>query len=163
MSIRLHTDQISVMGRATAGVRGALLDRGDEVIFAAQPTTGGQVLLISERGYAKRILFMDFEPQSRGGKGVKAFYFNKSGSNGAYVAGAAAVAAQPGDTLVTQRKSAPTVLPAGEVPLQGKQDKGRACVMAILDDVVTGVMPCPRRARRAGTRNSRLAGIQIGV
>jgi hypothetical protein len=30
-----------------------------------------------------------------------------------------------------------------EIVLQGKQDKGAACVMAILDDVVTGLLLCP--------------------
>ena len=143
MSIRIHTDKISVMGRTTAGVRGITLENGDEVIYASQFQPSDQLLLVSERGYAKRILYMDFEPQARGGKGVKAFYFNKSGSNGTYIAGAQTLSAEPGDVLITQKRSAPTVLPASEVRPQGKQDKGKACVMAILDDVVTGVTPLP--------------------
>jgi len=40
-----------------------------------------------------------------------------------------------------QKKSPPTVLPVGQVSPQGKQDKGMPCVMALLDDVVTGVLP----------------------
>ncbi len=143
MSIRIHTDKISVMGRTTAGVRGIMLEDGDEVIYASQFQPSDQLLLVSERGYAKRILYMDFEPQARGGKGVKAFYFNKSGSNGTYIAGAQTLGAEPGDVLITQKRSAPTVLPTSEVRPQGKQDKGKACVMAILDDVVTGITPLP--------------------
>ena len=84
---------------------------------------------------------MDFEPQARGGKGVKAFYFNKSGSNGTCVAGAALLAGDGAgaQVRVEQRMSPPTVLAAQEAPLQGKQDKGLPLVMALMDDVVTAV------------------------
>ena len=95
---------------------------------------------MTERGFAKRVLYMDFEPQARGGKGVKAFYFNKSGSNGTCVAGAALCGDGAGAQVrVEQRISPPTVLAAQDAPLQGKQDKGLPLVMALMDDVVTAV------------------------
>ncbi len=143
MSLRCHTDELPAMGRATGGVRGMALDEGDAVLFAEQPQAGDQVLLVSERGFAKRVLFMDFEPQARAGKGVKAFYFNKSGSNGTSVASALLVDEASSSVVLTQKKSPPSSLNPSEVALQGKQDKGMACVMAILDDVVTGLLPCP--------------------
>jgi len=139
LSIRIHTDSLPVMGRATSGVKGMSLEPGDEVIFAAQSAPDGQILLVTERGFAKRVLFMDFEPQARAGKGVKAFYFNRS--NGAALAGALLLDDPGQNVLVLQKKSPPTVLPVGQVSPQGKQDKGIPCVMALLDDVVTGVLP----------------------
>ncbi len=139
MSIRFHTDSLPAMGRVTGGVKGMSLETGDEVLWVAQPEPTDQVLLFSERGFAKRILFMDFEPQARAGKGVKAFYFNKSGSNGSRIAGALLVRELPTTVLVAQKKSPPTPMDAGEVMLQGKQDKGMPYIMAILDDVVTAV------------------------
>ncbi|HPS82480.1 MAG TPA: DNA gyrase subunit A, partial [Candidatus Limiplasma sp.] len=146
MSLRCHTDSLPAMGRSTAGVKGMALDPGDDIIFAEQPQPGDQVLLLSERGFGKRVLFMDFEPQARGGKGVKAFYFNKSGSNGTCLAGAVRVGEHPGDVLLFQKKSAPAALSAESVLLQGKQDKGMPYVMAILDDVLTGALPYPTRS-----------------
>ncbi len=143
MSLRCHADALPAMGRATGGVRGMALDEGDELIFAEQPDAADTVLLMSERGFGKRVLYLDFEPQARGGKGVKAFYFNKSGSNGSCVAGALLLGGQAGPVLLTQKKSPPSLLDPAGVAMQGKQDKGQACVMAILDDVVTGLMPCP--------------------
>ncbi|MEA5013510.1 MAG: DNA topoisomerase (ATP-hydrolyzing) [Candidatus Limiplasma sp.] len=139
MSIRFHTDNLPVMGRVTGGVKGMTLEPGDEVLWVAQPQPTDQVLLISERGFAKRILFLDFEPQARGGKGVKSFYFNKSGSNGTRIAGALLLGQQPSSVLVFQKKSPPTVLDGNGITPQGKQDKGMPYLMALLDDVVTGV------------------------
>ena len=101
------------------------------------------MLLFSERGYAKRILYMDFEPQARAGKGVKSFYFNKNGSNGTRLAAVAQLPAQGAKLRVTQKLSPYTELSAGEVVLQGKQDRGAPMVMALLDDVVTGVELLP--------------------
>ena len=82
---------------------------------------------------------MDFEPQARAGKGVKSFYFNRSGSNGTCLAGVALVTADGQRFRVTQKLSPYTQISADEVILQGKTDKGIPMVMALLDDVVTGV------------------------
>ena len=142
MSIRFHTDALPTQGRIAGGVKGMALEVGDEVIFCAQPGSSDQLLLFSERGFAKRVLFMDFEPQARGGKGVKSFYFNKSGSNGTRLAGVALLGDPPPSVNVRQKLSQPTVMKADEIVMQGKQDKGMPYVMAILDDVVMGVEVC---------------------
>ncbi|MDD3411256.1 MAG: DNA topoisomerase 4 subunit A [Eubacteriales bacterium] len=141
MSIRMHTDGISPVGRVAAGVKGMALELGDEVLWAGQPQATDQLMLISERGYAKRVLYMDFEPQARAGKGVKAIYFNKSGSTGTKVAGALLLSDGSQNVMILQKKSPPTVVSASEIALQGKQDKGAPCVMAILDDRVTELLP----------------------
>ncbi|MEA4998941.1 MAG: DNA topoisomerase (ATP-hydrolyzing) [Candidatus Limiplasma sp.] len=146
MSLRCHTDALPTMGRTTAGVRGMTLEEWDALLLAAQPGAGDHVLLVSERGFAKRVLYMDFEPQARGGKGVKAFYFNKSGSNGSYVAAALPLTDAAGDAILLQHKSPPSRVIPSEVMLQGKQDKGTAYVMAIMDDVVTGLLAAPAAA-----------------
>ncbi len=150
MSIRFHTDNLPTMGRVTGGVKGMTLEVGDQVLWVSQPEATDQVLIFSERGFAKRILYMDFEPQARGGKGVKSFYFNKSGSNGSYIAGVLLVKDEPTRVMVSQKRSAPTLMDAGDVMLQGKQDKGVPLCMAILDDVVTGLEPYAE-AEAAGT------------
>ena len=141
MSIRCHADGLPAMGRVTGGVKGMALEVGDEVLWVGQPKPTDQVLLFSERGFGKRILYMDFEPQARAGKGVKSFYFNKSGSNGSRIAGVLLIEALPLPVLILQKKSPPTVMDAGEIMPQGKQDKGMPYLMAVLDDVVTDLYP----------------------
>lgn len=97
------------------------------------------MILFSERGYGKRVPAMEFEPQNRNGKGVKSFYFNKNGSNGRYLAGLYLASEAPCDLIVTQARSKPTRIAKEEILLQGKQDRGMPYVMALLDDVVTGL------------------------
>ena len=97
------------------------------------------MVLFSERGYAKRLLAVDFEKQNRNGKGVKSFYFNKNGSNGKYLAGIVKVEKAACDLVITQAQSPATRMAKDSILLQGKTDRGNPCVMAILDDVVTGV------------------------
>ena len=43
------------------------------------------------------------------------------------------------DLIITQAQSPATRISKDSIRLQGKQDRGNPCVMAILDDVVTGV------------------------
>ena len=139
MCIRFELSSIPTQGRVSAGVKCMQVDVGDEVLWVGQLSATSQMVLFSERGYAKRLLSVDFERQNRNGKGVKSFYFNKNGSNGRYIAGAVKVDKRSCDLLITQRQSPPTRLPKDAILLQNKTDRGNPCVMAILDDVVTGV------------------------
>ncbi len=142
MCIRFGLDTIPAQGRVSAGVKCMQVDPDDEVVFAAQLADTEQMVLFSERGYAKRLLAVDFEKQNRNGKGVKSFYFNKNGSNGRYLAAIIKCEKGPCDLIVSQKQSPSTRIQKDSILLQGKQDRGNPCVMAILDDVVTGVIPC---------------------
>ncbi len=139
MCIRFALDTIPTQGRVSAGVKCMQVEEGDEVIWVGQIGDTEQMVLFSERGYAKRLLSVDFEKQNRNGKGVKSFYFNKNGANGKYLAGIVKVEKAPCDLIVTQHQSPPTRIAKASILLQGKQDRGNPCVMAILDDVVTGL------------------------
>jgi DNA gyrase/topoisomerase IV subunit A len=139
MCIRFALDTIPTQGRVSAGVKCMQVDDGDEVIWVDQIGETEQMVLFSERGYAKRLLAVDFEKQNRNGKGVKSFYFNKNGSNGKYIAGLVKVDKSACDLIITQAQSPATRISKDSIRLQGKQDRGNPCVMAILDDVVTGV------------------------
>ncbi|MFE6795597.1 DNA gyrase subunit A [Paenibacillus chitinolyticus] len=91
MSIRFREEEVNPMGRAAAGVRGLQLREGDEVV-AADWVYGdeGEVLVISDLGYAKRTLLVDYPLQGRGGKGIGTFEFKEGKrvkSNGSELVG----------------------------------------------------------------------------
>ncbi len=139
MCIRFHADQVPAMGRVSGGVKGMTLDPSDRILWAGQPAAADQLLLLTERGFGKRVPYTDYEPQARGGKGVKTFYYQKSGSNGTRIAGVALVTEAGQNVVIHQKTSQPTQLSADEVILQSKQDRGMPYVMALMDDTVTGV------------------------
>ena len=139
MCIRFHADQVPAMGRVSGGVKGMTLDPSDRILWVGQPAAADQLLLLTERGFGKRVPYTDYEPQARGGKGVKTFYYQKSGSNGSRIAGVALVTEAGQNVVIHQKTSQPTQLSADEIILQSKQDRGMPYVMALMDDTVTGV------------------------
>ena len=139
MCIRFHADQVPAMGRVSGGVKGMTLDPSDRILWVGQPAAADQLLLFTERGFGKRVPYTDYEPQARGGKGVKTFYYQKSGSNGTRIAGVALVTEAGQNVVIHQKTSQPTQLSADEVILQSKQDRGMPYVMALMDDTVQGV------------------------
>ncbi|RKP56987.1 DNA gyrase subunit A [Cohnella endophytica] len=78
MSIRFNQSEASLQGRVAGGVRGITLKDGDSVVGAI-PVVGdeGEVLVLSDYGYAKRTLLLDYPQQGRGGKGIQTFEFKE--------------------------------------------------------------------------------------
>ncbi len=68
-AIRFHEDDVRVMGRNAAGVRGFNVD-GSEVVGVATDGEGGLILAITEKGYGKRTKLEDYRFTKRGAKGV---------------------------------------------------------------------------------------------
>ncbi len=78
MSIRFAESEVNPMGRVASGVRGIQLKEGDEVTAALWVEGDeGEVLVVTDLGYAKRTLLFDYPVQGRGGKGVITFEFKE--------------------------------------------------------------------------------------
>jgi DNA gyrase subunit A len=69
------------MGRATAGVKGITLKKGDDVLSMDVVSAGGaataDLFMITERGFGKRTALSEFRSQGRGGQGVIAMKTSK--------------------------------------------------------------------------------------
>ncbi|MBP1999629.1 topoisomerase-4 subunit A [Paenibacillus shirakamiensis] len=92
MAIRFKEQEINAQGRVSGGVRGIQLKDEDEVV-AALWVEGeeGEIMLITDLGYAKRSLLLDYPTQSRSGKGIPSFEFKEGKRvkpNGSRIAGA---------------------------------------------------------------------------
>ncbi|WP_448610815.1 DNA gyrase subunit A [Geodermatophilus sp. URMC 60] len=72
MSIRFKADDATLrpMGRATEGVRGIALSSDDSLLSMMVVEEGVDVLVATERGFAKRTGIENYPAQGRGGKGV---------------------------------------------------------------------------------------------
>ncbi|WP_373233293.1 DNA gyrase subunit A [Cohnella sp.] len=78
MSIRFNQGEVSLQGRVAGGVRGIILKDNDQLTDGI-PVQGdeGEILVLSDYGYAKRSLLMDYPQQGRGGKGIQTFEFKE--------------------------------------------------------------------------------------
>lgn len=72
-ALRCNLGAIRVMGRSSSGVRGIKLSKGDYVAGSAAVSSDKTVLIITEKGYGKRVRFSDFEAHGRGTGGQKIF------------------------------------------------------------------------------------------
>ena len=80
MAICFNENDVRVMCRDAAGVRGMALDAGDSIVGAGIAAKGKQLLSVTEYGYGKRTDIEEYmrlgddgvrRPQQRGGKGLK--------------------------------------------------------------------------------------------
>ncbi len=69
-SIRFPETGARTMGRATRGVRGVALRKGDRVVGMEVLEEEGTIFTVSEGGYGKRTELGEYRRQSRGGKGI---------------------------------------------------------------------------------------------
>ena len=71
MVLNAETDDVPVQGRRSAGVKGIALNTGDQVIYASINGDGGELIVVSELGYGKRVIVEEFGKNKRYRKGVK--------------------------------------------------------------------------------------------
>ena len=135
MGIRFKLDTISPTGRATAGVKGIGLDDGDEVAWFELPKPGDMLMLVSDRGYGKRMLADDIERQGRAGKGQKLLPLTKNGLAGTCLASCMDVT-HAQSVRFEQKMGHLSSLSVHEIPVQRRTGKGELLVSVLLDDVV---------------------------
>ena len=70
--------EIPVQGRKAAGVRGVKLGDGDAVAFGGQIDDEGEIIVMTDAGYLKRVIASTIDPGSRYLKGVKIVELDRS-------------------------------------------------------------------------------------
>ncbi|HEV2416030.1 MAG TPA: DNA gyrase subunit A, partial [Candidatus Dormibacteraeota bacterium] len=69
-AIRFSETEVRAMGRDTQGVIGMKLGKGDAVAGMAAVVEGGDLLVITQRGYGKRTPLKEYPKKHRAGQGV---------------------------------------------------------------------------------------------
>ncbi|WP_068775488.1 DNA gyrase subunit A [Paenibacillus sp. FJAT-26967] len=147
MSIRFREEEINSMGRAAAGVRGLQLRDGDEVIGADWVYGDeGEVLVISDLGYAKRTLLVDYPQQGRGGKGIVTFEFKEGKrvrSNGSELVGMFFVK-QDYEIIAYDSRGEKTVFLTNQAPLDDRKSVGKQLVPVSKGDTIPVILRSPQ-------------------
>lgn len=77
MCLNADMSDIPSQGRVAGGVKGIALGDGDTCVFIRQVTGDGEVALLTDRGYCKRVLVAQLDVMARYRKGVKITDFGK--------------------------------------------------------------------------------------
>ncbi len=118
-AVRFDERDVRHMGRTACGVRGVMLEPGQQVI-ALIVADGGMVLSVTEKGFGKRTPVDEFPLHGRGGKGV--ISIRTSDRNGAQVG---AVLVQPDDEIMLITDGGTLVrTPVRDISVVGRDTQG---------------------------------------
>ena len=135
MSINIRKKEISVMGRSGKGVGAIRLGKHAKVVFAEQLRNGqdGNILLMTEKGYAKLTPIAEFEEQGRNGKGLKAYQL--AGDSGRSIVGALLIEKI---SMVTgiQKSGDMSKLSTDTIPIAARNTRGEQVILAVMGNDV---------------------------
>lgn len=143
MAIRFREDEVNAMGRVSGGVRGIQLKDTDEVVTALWVEgEEGEIAVLSDLGYGKRSLLLDYALQSRGGKGVATFEFKEGKRvkpNGSRIAGAFYCREERKVNVMTKEGQVFT-LSSESMPIQERKHIGKLLVHVDKKDEVVELL-----------------------
>jgi DNA gyrase subunit A len=135
-AIRFHESDVREMGRTARGVRGTLLEKGNEVVsMAAVVGQTGTILSITANGYGKRTSISDYRVTKRGGKGVISIKASKR--NGPVVA--VKMVSDADEVMVMTTQGVMIRLPVAGISVIGRNTQGVRIINLASGDQVTDV------------------------
>lgn len=143
MSIRFLESEVNSMGRVSGGVKGIQLKDEDEVVAALWVDEDeGEVFTITELGYGKRSLLLDYPLQTRGGKGVITFEFKEGKRvrpNGTRIVAAYHVK-EPKSLLAWTEQGKTLSFSTESAPISDKKSVGKSLVAAEKTDLIVKIL-----------------------
>ncbi|MDP9247656.1 MAG: DNA gyrase subunit A [Candidatus Dormibacteraeota bacterium] len=137
-AIRFPEEEVRPMGRDTQGVIGMRLGRGDLVAGMAVIVPGGDLLVVTERGYGKRTPLDDYPRHHRAGQGV--FTLKVTPKVGRLAA--LRVTSDPEDEILLITASGMVLRTAtGSISEIGRQTQGVIVMRLGSDDQVVALAP----------------------
>lgn len=122
-------DDIPTQGKKASGVKLMRLDDKDRIIFASHNDGSGEVVSLSDSGYAKRVILGCIEPRMRMSKGVK---LSDSKSGECVYADLVTV---PYDVAVIFPGGAVRSVNTEDIPIDERTNKGKNIIKAIGKDL----------------------------
>lgn len=146
MSIRFREQEVNAMGRVSAGVKGIQLREDDEVVSALWVEEDeGEILTLTDLGYGKRSLLADYQPQSRGGKGLQTFEFKEGKRvkpNGSRIAGTF-YCREPIEITAISRDGQSYSFSSEQAPIMERKSTGKLLVHLEKKDEISMLMEHP--------------------
>jgi len=137
-AIRFSEKEVRAMGRDTQGVIGIKLSKDDAVVGSATATPGGDVLVVTERGYGKRTPVSEYPMHHRAGQGV----FTLKVTDRVGKLAAMRVASDPEEEVLIITASGMVLrTQVGAISRIGRQTQGVIVMRLAADDQVVAIAP----------------------
>ncbi|HEV3405573.1 MAG TPA: DNA gyrase subunit A [Candidatus Dormibacteraeota bacterium] len=137
-AIRFGEAEVRAMGRDTQGVIGIKLGKGDAVAGMAAVVEGGDMLVITQRGYGKRTPLSEYPMHHRGGQGV----FTLKVTDRVGKLAAVRVVTDPEEEILVISASGMVLRTSvGAISQIGRQTQGVIVMRLTPDDVVVAIAP----------------------
>ncbi len=138
-TIRFRESDVRQTKRPSRGVIGIRLDEGDAVIGMAcldrDITMDKKVLMVTERGYGKRVSLDDFPLQGRGGKGVQGIKLDAESGDLVSVG----IVSDQDELIITTEQHVIRIL-AGDINVYRRYARGVRLVQLEEDDRIVSVV-----------------------
>ena len=137
-AIRFSETEVRAMGRDTQGVIGIKLGKGDAVAGMATVVEGGDLLVITQRGYGKRTPLSEYPVKHRAGQGV----FTLKVTDRVGKLSALRVVHDPEEEVLVISASGMVLrTPVGAISRIGRQTQGVIVMRLAPDDQVVAIAP----------------------
>jgi DNA gyrase subunit A len=137
-AIRFSETEVRAMGRDTQGVIGIKLGKGDAVAGMATVVEGGDLLVITQRGYGKRTPLSEYPIKHRAGQGV----FTLKVTDRVGKLSAMRVGRDPEEEVLVISASGMVLrTPVGAISRIGRQTQGVIVMRLAPDDQVVAIAP----------------------
>jgi len=137
-AIRFSETEVRAMGRDTQGVIGIRLGKGDSVAGMATALPGGDLLVITERGYGKRTPLVEYPMHHRAGQGI----FTLKVTDRVGKLAAARVVGDPEEEVLLISASGMVLrTQVGAISQIGRQTQGVIVMRIASDDQVVAIAP----------------------
>jgi DNA gyrase subunit A len=138
-SIRFREEEVRLTRRPSKGVIGIRLDDADSVIGMAcldrDITMDKKLLMVTERGYGKRVSLEDFPVQGRGGKGVQGIKLDSDSGDLVSVG-----IVSEGDEIILTTEQKVIRIMAGDINIYRRYARGVRLIQLDDDDRVVSVV-----------------------
>ncbi|MGB7251892.1 MAG: DNA gyrase subunit A [Phormidesmis sp.] len=116
LRFQVNADQLPEMSRTAQGNKGIRLTKSEHLVGCVPVGTKDSLLLVSTKGYGKRMLVSNFKPSNRGGIGSQSFKFSLKNDALASMI----LAADDANFTVLTNENRFAQRPVDSVPLQGR-------------------------------------------
>lgn len=136
-AIVFSAEEIRSQGRKAQGMRAILLDEGARAV-SAFPVESEECVLVTAKGFVKRMSLAEFRAQGRGGGGLQTV---KLGGDDEVIA--VLPVSVNDDLLLVSEEARYVRIPAWRIPLMGRAARGEAMVSSLAGDRIADVIVVP--------------------